>query len=41
MYQRERTGWKKHIDFMIIDVIMLNLAFWLSYYLRFGSASVC
>ena len=36
MYKRRRQGWKKHIDFIILDVICLQVAFILAYALRHG-----
>ena len=35
MYKRNAQGWSKHIDFMVFDVIALQLVYILSYYLRF------
>lgn len=35
MYKRNAQGWLKHIDFMVFDVITLQLVYILSYYLRF------
>ncbi len=37
MYKRRRQGWKKHIDFILIDVICLQVAFILAYALRHGN----
>lgn len=34
MYRKETEGWFKHIDFILIDMICLQLAFWLAYVLR-------
>ena len=34
MYKRNAQGWSKHIDFMALDVIVLQLAYMLAYYLR-------
>ena len=36
MYKKIKGGWSKHFDFMIIDLFALNVAFYLSYFLRFG-----
>lgn len=35
MYKRPIASWLKHIDFIIVDLIALNLSFILAYYLRF------
>lgn len=37
MYQKNPQSWKKHLDFIIIDLLSLYAAFALSYYLRHGS----
>ena len=34
MYRKINTGWIKHIDFEIIDILCMELSFLLSYYLR-------
>ena len=34
MYKQNRKGWSKHFDFLIIDVLLLELAFFLSYGFR-------
>ena len=34
MYTRARKGWKKHIDFFLLDVVVLELALALSYWIR-------
>ncbi len=36
MHHKEKTGWIKHIDFIILDMICLQLAFVAAYFLRFG-----
>ena len=36
MYKRNAQGWSKHIDFMIIDVISLMIAYFISVYIRIG-----
>lgn len=35
MYKREQTGWTKHIDFMLLDIVILNIAFVVGYWIRF------
>ena len=37
MYEKKRTGWRKHFDFTIVDIVCLQLAFVLAYYARFQS----
>ena len=34
MYKRNAQGWSKHIDFMVLDVIVLQLCFIISFYIR-------
>lgn len=36
MYRKSTNGWKKHLDFMILDVICLQAAFALAYMVRNG-----
>ena len=36
MYRKKRRSWVKHWDFMIMDIICLQLAFTLAYVFRFG-----
>ena len=36
MYQRNRQGWLKHIDFIIIDALVLQLSFIIAYCIRHG-----
>ena len=36
MYKERRKGWLKHIDFIILDVIVLQIAFLLAYFVRIG-----
>lgn len=36
MYQKSREGWMKHLDFMILNLVCLHVAFVLSYGLRMG-----
>ena len=37
MYKKSSTGWLKHLDFMILDVICLQLAFIFGYWFRHHS----
>lgn len=39
MHHKEKTGWIKHIDFIILDMICLQLAFVAAYFLRLGVAN--
>ena len=34
MYRRDAKGWLKHLDFIVLDLIVLQIAFILSYALR-------
>ena len=36
MYRRDAKSWLKHFDFMVIDLLVLQVAFVLSYILRHG-----
>ena len=36
MYRKKGRGWTKHADFMLIDVLCMQLAFIVSYIVRFG-----
>lgn len=36
MYQRNSQGWLKHLDFILLDILVLQLAFFLAYDLRHG-----
>ncbi len=34
MYQKKSSGWFKHIDFMLLDLLCIQIAFYLSYIIR-------
>lgn len=34
MYRKDSTGWIKHVDFIILDLICLQVAFVLAYNMR-------
>jgi exopolysaccharide biosynthesis polyprenyl glycosylphosphotransferase len=36
MYKKRNEGWLKHLDFILVDIIFLQLAFVLAYNIRFG-----
>ena len=36
MYKRREASWLKHLDFMLLDFILLQAAFFLAYLCRFG-----
>ena len=36
MYKRNSQGWLKHIDFILLDVLVLQAVFILAYILRHG-----
>ena len=35
MYKRNAQGWSKHIDFMLLDILINQLSYMLVYYFRF------
>ena len=35
MYQEKKSGWIKHLDFMLLDLVMQELAFFTAFLLRF------
>ena len=37
MYRKKGRGWTKHVDFMLLDVLCLQLAFIVSYIFQFGA----
>lgn len=37
MYRKNANGWLKHIDFMILDMICLRLAFIMAYFIKNGN----
>ena len=39
MYEKKRKGWRKHVDFTIVDILCLQIAFVLAYFIRFGISS--
>lgn len=40
MYKRAIGGWAKHLDFILLDTICLQLAFFLGYFFRFHTFAV-
>ena len=36
MYKRRVTGWAKHLDFMLLDLVVVELSFLLAYFIRQG-----
>lgn len=36
MYKKNSNGWSKHIDFILLDLLCVQIAFILSYFLRHG-----
>jgi len=36
MYKKQRNGWFKHIDFILLDAVILQLAFIVAYMIRHG-----
>ena len=39
MYRRHLQGWMKHTDFIVLDVLLMELSFFLSYYFRHSNFS--
>ena len=39
MYEKRMKGWRKHIDFIFLDIICLQLAFAVAYMIRFKTGS--
>ena len=39
MYRKNKRSWIKHIDFMIMDIICLQIAFVLAYMIRFDGGN--
>ncbi len=39
MYRKKAGGWLKHLDFMILDILCLQMAFMLAYAVRMGPSS--
>ena len=37
MYRKKAKGWTKHLDFMLLDILCMQLAFVISYIIRFGT----
>lgn len=37
MYRKNTNGWLKHIDFIILDMICLQLAFMIAYFIKNGN----
>lgn len=37
MYKRTSQGWLKHLDFILIDILAQQIAFFLAYFIRHGS----
>lgn len=36
MYKKKYSGWLKHADFLILDIIVLQLSFYIAYCIRHG-----
>ena len=34
MYKRNAQGWSKHLDFMVLDIVVLQICFMIAYYIR-------
>lgn len=40
MYKKSAQGWLKHWDFILLDIICLQLSFVVAYYLRQGDGNL-
>lgn len=40
MYKKSAEGWLKHWDFILLDIICLQLSFVIAYYLRQGDGNL-
>lgn len=40
MYKKQKTGWAKHLDFLLIDIICLEIAFLASFGIKFGDRAL-
>lgn len=36
MYSKKASGWRKHFDFILLDIFILELSFVFAYYFRYG-----
>lgn len=34
MHKKNASDWRKHLDFIVVDIICLHIAFLLAYFLR-------
>ena len=40
MYQQEKNIWQKHLDFIVLDIICLQIAYVAAFMLRHGKGSI-
>lgn len=40
MYKKQKTGWVKHLDFLMIDLVCLEMAFLASFWIKFGDRAL-
>lgn len=40
MYKKQKKSWVKHLDFLLIDVFCLEMAFLISFWIKFGERAV-
>lgn len=40
MYKKGFEGWRKHLDFIVIDILCMHAAVWIAYVLRHGLSEV-
>lgn len=38
MYKRQKKSWVKHLDFLLIDILCLEVAFFISFFIRLGES---
>lgn len=38
MYKRQKKSWVKHIDFLVIDILCLEIAFFISFFIKLGES---
>ena len=41
MYRRKESGWTKNLDFRLIDLLSLQIAFWVACSVRHGGFAIC
>ena len=36
MYKRQKKSWVKHLDFLLIDILCLEVTFFISFFIKLG-----